>query len=114
MLPNRTRSISPEAYNGGRHREHLRQLAAGTEASQADAERFSARFGCRVSEGYGQREGMARINRTPGAPAGPMRLPVGGAEMRVLSEETGQECPPARFDAKGRLLNAGSPSARSW
>ena len=83
------------------------QLAAGTEASVADAERFSARFGCRVSEGYGQSEGMVRINRTPDSPPGSIGLPVGGADVRVMSEETGRECPRVRISGEGRLLNSG-------
>jgi fatty-acyl-CoA synthase len=95
-----------------RDRGSTLELAAGTEASVADVERFSARFGCRVSEGYGQSEGMVRINRAAGAPPGSIGLPVGGAEVRVLSEETGQECPPARFDATGRLLNAGEATGQ--
>ena len=95
-----------------RDRGSTLELVAGTEASAADVERFSARFGCRVSEGYGQSEGMVRINRTPGAPPGSIGLPVGGAEVRVLGEETGQECPPARFDAAGRLLNAGEATGQ--
>jgi fatty-acyl-CoA synthase len=95
-----------------RDRGSTLELAAGTEASAADVERFSARFGCRVSEGYGQSEGMVRINRTPAAPPGSIGLPVGGADVRVLSEETGLECPPARFDAAGRLLNAGAATGQ--
>jgi fatty-acyl-CoA synthase len=95
-----------------RDRGSTLELAAGTEASVADVERFSARFGCRVSEGYGQSEGMVRINRTPGAPPGSIGLPVGGADVRVLSEETAQECPPARLDAAGRLLNAGEATGQ--
>jgi fatty-acyl-CoA synthase len=83
------------------------QLAAGTEASVADADRFSKRFGCRVSEGYGQSEGMVRISRTPDSPPGSIGLPVGGADVRVMSEETGQECPRARISGEGRLLNPG-------
>jgi fatty-acyl-CoA synthase len=83
------------------------RLAAGTEASVADVERFTVRFGCRVSEGYGQSEGMVRINRTPDSPPGSIGLPVGGADVRVISEETGQECPSARVSPEGRLLNPG-------
>lgn len=81
------------------------QLAMGTEASVADIERFSARFNCRVSEGYGLSEGVLRINRTPDTPPDSLGLPVGGVDVRVLDEETGAECPPAVFDAHGRLLN---------
>jgi fatty-acyl-CoA synthase len=90
-----------------RDRASTLRLAAGTEASVADAERFSGRFGCRVSEGYGQSEGMVRINRPPGAPPGSIGLPLGGADVRVMSEETGQECPRARTSPQGRLLNPG-------
>jgi fatty-acyl-CoA synthase len=81
-------------------------LVVGTEASAADAERFAARFGCRVSEGYGLSEGVLRINRTAGSPADALGLPVGGADVRVLNESTGLECPPAQCDEQGRLLNA--------
>lgn len=81
------------------------RLAVGTEASVADIEAFSARFGCRVSEGYGQSEGVLRINRTPETPPDSLGLPVGGADVRVMNEETGEECPRARFDEHGRLLN---------
>lgn len=81
-------------------------LAAGTEASVADAERFSARFGCEVSEGYGSSEGVLRIRRTPDTPAGALGLPVAGADVRVVNQETGQECPPADIDGHGRLRNS--------
>ncbi|MGY1814505.1 AMP-binding protein [Blastococcus sp. SYSU D00820] len=82
------------------------QLAIGTEASAADIERFSARFGCRVSEGYGLSEGVLRINRTPDSPAESLGKPVAGADVRVLDEATGEECPPAELDETGRLLNS--------
>ncbi|RRO14450.1 acyl-CoA synthetase [Saccharopolyspora rhizosphaerae] len=87
------------------HRSTLR-LAVGTEASQADAERFAERFGCRVSEGYGMSEGVLRINRTAESPPDSLGLPLGGVDVRVLREDTGSECPPAEFDEHGRLLNA--------
>lgn len=86
-------------------RDSSLRLAVGTEASVADIEAFSARFGARVSEGYGQSEGVLRINRTPETPPDSLGLPVGGADVRVMNEETGEECPPARFDPNGRLLN---------
>ncbi len=81
-------------------------LAIGTEASAADIERFTSRFGCRVSEGYGLSEGVLRINRTPDSPPDSLGLPVAGADVRVMDEETGAECPPAELDASGRLVNA--------
>jgi fatty-acyl-CoA synthase len=87
-------------------RESSLQLAVGTEASAADIERFRARFNCRVSEGYGLSEGVLRINRTPDTPPDSLGLPVGGADVRVMNDETGAECPPAVFDQHGRLLNS--------
>ncbi|MFS3129313.1 AMP-binding protein [Nocardioides sp. Bht2] len=80
------------------------ELAFGTEASEVDVARFSARFGCDVLEGYGLSEGVFRINRTPDTPSGSLGVPV-GVEVRVLDEETGVECPRATFDDQGRLLN---------
>jgi fatty-acyl-CoA synthase len=82
------------------------RLAVGTEASVFDIEQFAARFGCRVSEGYGLSEGVLRINRTPDTPPDSIGLPVGGADVRVMNDETGAECPPAVFDDAGRMCNA--------
>ncbi|CAM3346248.1 AMP-binding protein [Nocardioides dubius] len=80
------------------------ELAFGTEASEVDVARFSQRFGCDVMEGYGLSEGVFRINRTPDTPSGSLGAAV-GVDVRVLDEETGVECPRARFDDQGRLLN---------
>jgi fatty-acyl-CoA synthase len=81
------------------------ELAFGTEASEADVARFSERFGCEVMEGYGLSEGVFRINRTPDTPVGSLGLPASGADVRILDEESGTECPRARFDEHGRLLD---------
>ena len=40
-------------------------------------------------------------------PKGALGKPVDGVDLAVISPETGEECPPAQFDAEGRLLNAG-------
>jgi len=81
--------------------------AFGTEASVRDRDRFRARFGCYLIEGYGQSEGGASINPVLGMPKGALGKPVDGIDLAVISPETGEECPPAEFDAEGRLLNAG-------
>lgn len=81
------------------------ELAFGTEASQADAARFAERFGCEVVEGYGLSEGVFRIGRTPDTPAGALGLPAGDADVRILDPDTGEECPRARFDSSGRLVD---------
>jgi fatty-acyl-CoA synthase len=90
-------------------------LAFGNEAADLDIERFATRFGCRVMDAYGSTEGGVTVGRTPDMPAGALgRAPEGTV---VLDLETGEECPPAEFDDRGRLLNAdaaiGELSARS-
>ncbi len=77
----------------------------GNEASDVDIERFQSRFGCRIIEGYGSSEGGAVILRVPDMPAGSLGVGMTPSVM-VVDPETMQECPPAEFDAGGRLLNA--------
>jgi len=76
----------------------------GNEASQRDALRFQERFGCNVTDAYGSTEGGISIGRTPDTPDN--ALGVGQDGTTILDPKTGQECPPARFDEHGRLLNA--------
>ncbi|HVV35957.1 MAG TPA: AMP-binding protein [Acidimicrobiales bacterium] len=80
------------------------QRGFGNEASDLDIERFERRFGCKIIEGYGSSEGGAVIQRVPDMPAG--ALGVGAPGVIVVNPDTMEECPPARFDAQGRLLNA--------
>jgi fatty-acyl-CoA synthase len=87
--------------------ENTLKSAFGTEASVRDRDRFRARFGCYLIEGYGQSEGGAAINPVLGMPKGALGKPVNGVDLAVMSPGTGEECPPARFDDEGRLLNAG-------
>jgi len=75
----------------------------GNEATDLDIERFAQRFGCSVGDGYGSTEGGANINRTPDMPKG--ALGQGPEGTVVLNPETMEECPPARFDDQGRLVN---------
>src|SRR3954452_2414899 len=77
----------------------------GNEASDADLSRFAERFDCPLIDGYGQSETGASINRVPGMPAGALGRPTVDT-VRILDSDSGAECPPARFDAEGRLLNA--------
>jgi acyl-CoA synthetase (AMP-forming)/AMP-acid ligase II len=78
--------------------------AFGNEGASADVARFAARFDCQVTDAYGSTEGGATVQRTPDTPPGALgRAPEGTV---VLSAETGEECPPARFDERGRLVNA--------
>jgi fatty-acyl-CoA synthase len=54
-------------------------------------------------DGFGSTEGGISITKTPETPPG--ALGVGVGDIRVLNPATGQECPPARFDDRGRLAN---------
>ncbi len=96
---------TPERPDDG---ENTLKSAFGTEASVRDRDRFRERFGCFLIEGYGQSEGGAAINPVLGMPKGALGKPVGGVDLAVMSPETGEQCPPAQFDAEGRLLNAGA------
>ena len=78
--------------------------AFGNEGSADDVARFAERFGVVVTDSYGSTEGGATVARTPDTPPGALgRAPEGTV---VLDPVTGDECPPARFDDQGRLLNA--------
>jgi len=78
--------------------------AFGNEGSADDVARFAERFGVAVTDSYGSTEGGATVARTPDTPPGALgRAPEGTV---VLDPATGAECPTARFDEKGRLLNA--------
>ena len=75
----------------------------GTEASVADHAAFERRFGCVLTEGYGSSEGGVAITRVPGTPEGSLGLPA--EDVVVLDPVTFEECPPARFDTSGALVN---------
>jgi steroid-22-oyl-CoA synthetase len=95
---------TPERPDDG---DNTLKSAFGTEASVRDRDRFRARFGCYLIEGYGQSEGGAAVNPVLGMPKGALGRPVDGIDLAVISPETGEVCPPAVFDAEHRLLNAG-------
>ena len=78
----------------------------GTEASTPDRAAFELRFGCTLVEGYGSSEGGAVINVTDETPPGSLGVPLPGEDIAVCSPRTMAECPAARFDGAGRLLNA--------
>ena len=80
------------------------RVVFGNEGADLDLERFSLRFGCPVIDAYGSTEASAVVQRTPDMPAGALGVAPEGTV--VLHPETGEECPPARFDEDGRLLNA--------
>jgi fatty-acyl-CoA synthase len=79
------------------------QRAFGNEGAPADLSRFADRFGCQVLDGFGSTEGGISITKSAETPPG--ALGVGVGDIRVLHPETGEECPAARFDDRGRLTN---------
>ncbi len=91
-------------------RDHQLRLGFGTEASALDRERFIARFGCPLVEGYGSSESAVVIMRTPDTPANALGRPRtdDGSDVAVIDPATGEECADARFDDHGALTNAGA------
>lgn len=77
----------------------------GNEGSEADLARFAQRFGCTLTDGYGQTETGASIVRVPNMPNGALGVAAQDT-ITVRDAETGHECPRARFDERGRLINA--------
>lgn len=92
---------TPEHEDDADNKLHV---AFGSEASDADIAAFSRRFDCQVIDNYGSSEGCITILRTPATPPGSIGVGV-SPSIVVLDPDTGQECPRARFDAHGVLLN---------
>ncbi|HXS66253.1 MAG TPA: AMP-binding protein [Streptosporangiaceae bacterium] len=76
----------------------------GTEASSRDRAEFSRRYGCPLLESYGSSEGTCYIINMPGTPDGALGVPQRAFKVEIVGE-SGQVCPPARFDAAGVMLN---------
>ncbi|HWD52908.1 MAG TPA: AMP-binding protein, partial [Acidimicrobiales bacterium] len=81
------------------------RLGFGTEASARDMEAFTRRFGCELLENYGSSEGAINTEKPAGAPANSIGMPRPGTDVAIVDPVTRRECPPARFDAEGGLVN---------
>ncbi|MFS3127698.1 AMP-binding protein [Nocardioides sp. Bht2] len=79
------------------------RVAYGNEATDRDIAEFSRRFGCTVTDGYGSTEGAVFIVRDENTPPGSIGKAVGGST--VWNRESREVCPPAVFDASGRVVN---------
>ena len=91
---------TPEAADD---RDNPLRIAFGNEAAPSEQEAFGRRFGCHVIDGYGSSETAISLSPDPSGPPGALGRLGGG--IKVLDPATGRECPPARLDAAGRLLN---------
>jgi fatty-acyl-CoA synthase len=79
----------------------------GPETSDADATEFRRRFGCPVVTGYGSSEGAIQMQPIRAPRPGALGRAAPGTDVVVVDPDTLEECPVARFDERGRLLNAG-------
>ena len=79
-------------------------VAFGNEASDRDIAEFSRRFDCTVWDGFGSTEGAIIITREDGCPPG--SLGQGFPGVSIYHPDTLTECPVARFDDDGALINA--------
>lgn len=80
------------------------RVAFGNEASDRDIEEFARRFDCTVMDGFGSTESAITVTRVPGTPKGSIGQGLEG--VAIYDPETVTECPVARFDDTGALLNA--------
>ncbi|RMI27739.1 AMP-binding protein [Nocardia stercoris] len=81
------------------------RLGFGTEASTRDRHEFERRFGCPIAESYGSSEGVCTIVRAADTPDGALGRPAEAMGMQICDPD-GKPCPPALFDADGRMSNA--------
>lgn len=82
------------------------RLGFGTEASARDMDEFVRRFGCRLLESYGSSEGAISTHKPSGAPPSSIGTAQPDADLAIVDPYTAVECPRARFDEHGALLNA--------
>lgn len=80
------------------------RTAFGNEASDRDIEEFQRRFGVEVWDGFGSTENAVIVTREPDTPKG--SIGKGFPGVAIYNSETLQECPVARFDKDGALVNA--------
>jgi fatty-acyl-CoA synthase len=76
----------------------------GNEASDRDIADFSRRFDCIVLDGFGASESAIFIDREEGCPPGSVGRGLFG--VAIYNPDTLAECPVARFDDDGALINA--------
>ncbi|HEV7762856.1 MAG TPA: AMP-binding protein, partial [Acidimicrobiales bacterium] len=88
-------------------REHRVKFALAPESSPVDVRAFRARFGIHCVTGYGSSENAVVMVPVAGMPKDALGVPQDGIDAAVVDPDTGAECPRARIDADGRLVNPG-------
>lgn len=84
--------------------ENPLRVAFGNEANDRDIEEFGRRFGVQVDDGFGSTENAVIITREPDTPKG--SIGKGFPGVAIYNSDTVTECPVARFDEHGALVNA--------
>jgi fatty-acyl-CoA synthase len=88
-------------------RDHSLKFVLGPETSEPDKAEFTRRFGVPLFEGYGSSENAIVLMPVTSGRRGALGTARKGEDIAVVDPTTGDECPRARFDDDGRLLNAG-------
>ncbi len=88
-------------------RDNRLKFVLAPESSTEDMKAFTERFGPPVFGGYGSSENAIVMMPKPGQPAEALGVPGPGLEAAVVDPDTFEECPRARFDDDGKLVNAG-------
>ncbi|MBQ7808856.1 long-chain-fatty-acid--CoA ligase [Rhodococcus sp. (in: high G+C Gram-positive bacteria)] len=92
---------TPEVPN---ERDNTLKFMYGNEGSAPAVATFVRRFDARVIDGFGSTEGGISISAAPVPRPGALGLLPDG--VKILDPDTGAPCPPAVFDADGRITNA--------
>ncbi|MEO6794123.1 MAG: fatty-acid--CoA ligase FadD1, partial [Mycobacterium sp.] len=79
------------------------RVAFGNEASERDIAEFSRRFGTQVVDAFGSTENAVTITRDDGTPPGSVGRGFPG--VAIYRSDPVEQCPPARFDDTGALIN---------
>jgi fatty-acyl-CoA synthase len=90
----------------GLDKDHDLEFVLAPESSTADMKAFTERFGPPVFGGYGSSENAIVMIPSPKQPPDALGVPADGLDVAVIDPATNEECPPARFDAGGKLVNA--------
>jgi fatty-acyl-CoA synthase len=86
--------------------DHRLRYVLAPESTAPDIKAFSERFRVPVIEGYGSSENAVILMPVADTPPGSLGQPLPGSDIVVIDAATGEECPRARFDEGGRLVNA--------